>query len=86
MQQNEFFALGLGLTLPWKLIDQRLDMDKNPNELHLRIKAERGSLYACPDCGKMCKAHDFRQKGGKPALDFVKLLYIPDYSIVVDNR
>jgi hypothetical protein len=53
-------------------------MDKDPNELHLRIEAERGSLYAYPDCGKMGKAHDFRQKGGKPALDFVKLLYIPD--------
>jgi transposase len=60
MQQNEIFALGLGLTSPWELIDQRLDVDKTPNELHLRIEAERGSLYPCPICGKMCKAHDFK--------------------------
>lgn len=61
MQQNEIFALGLGLTSPWKLIDQRLDVDKTPNELHLRIEAERGSSYPCPNCGKMCKAHDFKE-------------------------
>ena len=60
MQQNEIFALGLGLTSPWELIDQRLDVDKTPNELHLRIEAERGSSYPCPICGKMCKAHDFK--------------------------
>ena len=61
MQPNEFFALGLGLTPPWKLTDQRLDMDKSPHELHLRIEADRGSLYPCPDCGSMCKAHDFKE-------------------------
>jgi len=61
MRSNEIFALGLGLTLPWKLIDQRLDLDKTPHELHLRIEAERGSLYPCPVCGAMCKAHDFKE-------------------------
>ncbi|MBU1413966.1 transposase family protein [Myxococcota bacterium] len=61
MQQNEIFAFGLGLTSPWELIDQRLDVDKAPNELHLRIEADRGSSYPCPDCGKMCKAHYFKE-------------------------
>lgn len=61
MESNDIFALGLGLTPPWKLIDQRLDTDKNPHELHLRIEADRGSSYPCPECGKMCKPHDFKE-------------------------
>lgn len=61
MQPNEFLNLGLGLTPPWKLIDQRLDMDKSPHELHLRIEADPGSLYPCPDCNAQCKGHDFKE-------------------------
>jgi len=61
MHSNNIFALGLDLTPPWKLIDQRLDMDKSPHELYLRIEADRGSLYPCPECGTMCKAHDFKE-------------------------
>lgn len=61
MDSNQIFALGLGLTPPWKLVDQRLDIKKNPHELHLRIQADRGAEYPCPECGKMCKAHDFKE-------------------------
>ena len=60
MDSSQIFTLGLGLTPPWKLIDQRLDLKKNPHELHLRLQADRGSLFPCPDCGKMCKAHDYK--------------------------
>ncbi|WP_419623064.1 transposase family protein, partial [Thiolapillus sp.] len=24
--------------------------------------SERGSKHACPECGQLCKAHDFREK------------------------
>lgn len=61
MHSNAIFALGLGLTAPWELSNQRLDIDKTPNELHLRIEAKRGALYPCPECGKMCKAHDYKE-------------------------
>lgn len=61
MQANDIFALGLGLTPPWKLVDQQLDTVKTPQELHLRVAADRGALYPCPECGKACKAHDFKE-------------------------
>ncbi|WP_419602147.1 helix-turn-helix domain-containing protein, partial [Thiolapillus sp.] len=47
---------------PWKLMNQHLDTSKQPHELHLEVKAERGSKYACPECGQLCKAHDFQEK------------------------
>jgi len=59
---NEILLLGLGLQAPWKLVDQRLETDKNPHELHLEVKAERGAKYPCPECGQACAAHDFSEK------------------------
>ena len=41
MDGNQILLLGLGIEAPWKLVDQRLDTDKQPHELHLTIKAER---------------------------------------------
>jgi len=62
MDGNEILLLGLGIQSPWQLVDQRLETDKSPHELHLEVKAERGSKYACPQCGKACSAHDFQEK------------------------
>jgi transposase len=59
MEARDVFALGLGLSGPWKLAGQRLDVEKRPNELHLEVSAERGALFPCPECGRACKAHDF---------------------------
>jgi len=61
MQSNEILALGLGITAPWRLIDQRLDTEASPNVLHLTVAADRGSAFACPTCGHSCKAHDFAE-------------------------
>ena len=61
MDNNQIFSLGLGLTPPWKLVEQHLDVHKKPHELHLRLQADRGSLFPCPDCGKKCKAHDYKE-------------------------
>lgn len=61
MLTKDILMLGLGLEEPWKINDQWLDTEKSPHELHIRISAERGSSYPCPDCGKLCKAHDFRE-------------------------
>lgn len=60
MQEQQVFTLGLGLTPPWKVVSQHLDMDKEPHELSLELAADRGSLFPCPECGKACKAHDFK--------------------------
>src|SRR3990170_6384073 len=59
MEPKDVFTLGLGLSAPWKLSGQRLDIEKRPNELHLEVIADRGALFPCPECGRACKAHDF---------------------------
>jgi len=62
MDGNQILLLGLGIQPPWRLVEQRLETDKQPHELHLSIKGERGSRYACPECGELCPAHDFQDK------------------------
>ena len=62
MDGNEILLLGLGIQSPWKLMDQSLDTDKQPHELHLTVGSDRGTEYACPVCGASCKAHDFQEK------------------------
>ena len=37
MDGNEILLLGLGIQSPWQLVDQRLDVDKQPHELHLQV-------------------------------------------------
>ena len=61
MQTQDIFALGLGLQSPWGVDAQHLDTTTEPFTLNLRLSAARGSLYPCPVCGKLCKAHDFHQ-------------------------
>ena len=52
MDANTVLALGLGVTSPWRLVNQRLETGKQPHELHLEVAADRGSLFSCPVCGK----------------------------------
>jgi transposase len=61
MDANDVLALGLGVTPPWKLVGQRLDTTRQPNQLLLEVEAERGALYPCPVCATACKAHDFAE-------------------------
>jgi transposase len=61
MASSDIFTLGLGLTPPWRVIDQRLEADRQPNELHLAIAAEPGARFPCPICGRLCKPHDWKQ-------------------------
>jgi transposase len=59
MEAKDVFTLGLGLSEPWKLAGQQLDVEKRPNELHLEVAADRGASFPCPVCKRACKAHDF---------------------------
>jgi transposase len=59
MEAGDVFSLGLGLSAPWKLASQRLDLEKRPHELRLELVADRGALFPCPQCQRACKAHDF---------------------------
>lgn len=61
MNGNDIISLGLGLESPWEITGQSLDTGKMPHELRLTIKAARGSEFPCPVCGKLCKAHDFKE-------------------------
>ena len=54
-------ALGLGLAAPWRIVGQHLNIERIPSVLHLAIEGERGALYPCPICGKLCKAHDYHE-------------------------
>ncbi|MGH6989734.1 MAG: helix-turn-helix domain-containing protein, partial [Stellaceae bacterium] len=59
METKDVFSLGFGLNEPWQLTGQRLDREKRPHELHLEVTATRSALFACPECKRACKAHDF---------------------------
>jgi len=61
MQSKDILALGLGLESPWELVDQELNTEVAPHELHLRVSAPRGSLFPCPVCEQPCKARDFKE-------------------------
>ena len=79
MDGNEILLLGLGIQSPWQLMDQRLDTEKTPHELHLEVKAGRGSKYACPACGKACSAHDFQDKTWRHLNFFQHHCYVHAY-------
>ena len=61
MRTEDIFALGLGLTPPWQIVSQRLDTEKVPHELHLTLGSDRGASHPCPQCGRMCKPHDYQE-------------------------
>lgn len=44
---RDIFALGLGLQEPWTLLDQHLDTDKQPHEVHLHVGARRRAVPVC---------------------------------------
>ncbi len=46
MHADHVLGLGLGVTPPWKLVGQRLDTDKRPNELHIEVAADRGARFS----------------------------------------
>ena len=61
MNGNDIITLGLGLQKPWEITGQTLITDTSPHELRLTISAPRGAEYPCPECGAMCKAHDYKE-------------------------
>ena len=61
MDTTEILALGLGVAPPWQLVDQHLDTGQKPHVLEIRLEADRGALFPCPECKALCKAHDFKE-------------------------
>ena len=61
MNANDLLTLGLGLSEPWRVVGQKLDVDKTPSEIRIEVEAARGEHYPCPECSALCKAHDFTE-------------------------
>ena len=62
MRDTELFQLALGLTSPWHVESCKFDLDKH--RLDVKIDFPRGSVFACPSCGKEgCGAYDTEQQG-----------------------
>jgi len=61
MNGNDIISLGLGLEEPWKITGQTLNTDTAPHELRITLSSDRGSIFPCPECGALCKAHDFKE-------------------------
>ena len=63
MDQNDLFAIGLGLTAPWKVARSGLEeCDSQKKILYVDIDFENGSKFACPSCGQPCPVHDSEVK------------------------
>jgi len=57
MRETDLFQLALGLTPPWHVASCEFDPDKH--RLDIEIDFPRGSLFACPICGREgCHAYD----------------------------
>lgn len=57
MRDTDLFQLALGLTPPWHVASCEFDPDKH--RLDIEIDFPRGSLFACPVCGREgCSAYD----------------------------
>jgi len=64
MQAEEIFALGLGLTPPWKIMSQRLDTDHMPTMLHLEIGAAPERCIPAPSAEPRARLMTSRNSRG----------------------
>ena len=60
MDANTVLALGLGVTPPWRLINQRLETGKQPHELLGGCRRPQ-QTFPCPVFGEPSKAYDFAE-------------------------
>lgn len=63
MNQNQLFAVALGLEKPWKVLDSQLkEREGKSKVLELDIGFEKGAKFPCPKCAKGCGVYDTRPK------------------------
>lgn len=61
VDQNQLFALALGLTEPWYVAP--LDFSAEDKRLEIGIHFRRGGTFPYPECGAAgCKAYDTEQR------------------------
>ena len=60
-QDVRLFQAALGLSEPWQVVS--VEFDPAGKRLDLRIDFEKGSRFACPECGRAdCPVHDTEEK------------------------
>lgn len=59
METNDLFAMALGLSGNWKVVESHFD---DRGGLSLVLDFERGSQFGCPQCGALCPVHDSVEK------------------------
>ena len=63
MDQNDLFAIGLGLATPWKVVHSGLEEGGGQAKfLYVDIDFASGHKFACPECGQPCPVHDSEVK------------------------
>ncbi|CAO0822766.1 hypothetical protein DFAR_3290014 [Desulfarculales bacterium] len=64
---------------------QRVDTDKQPHEVFLEVAADWGAEYSpCPECGRLCEAHDFHEFTWRPLNLFQHYCYVTARVPLVD--
>jgi len=63
MDQNNLFAVGLGLDVPWKVVRSGLEDSSGAAKiLYVDIDFEEGSKFPCPECRQPCAVYDSEVK------------------------
>jgi transposase len=63
MDQNNLFAVGLGLSAPWKVVRSGLEEASEQGKvLYVDIDFEDGEKFPCPICGRRCSVYDSEVK------------------------
>ena len=62
MDENQLFALALGLIPPWFI--EKVSFDPEQKRLDLFLDFKRGSKFLCPECGsgEGCPVYDTTEK------------------------
>ena len=45
MKSSEVFVHGLHVEPPWSIVDQFIELEKYPNEVHVEVSADQHQLY-----------------------------------------
>jgi transposase len=60
MDQLTLFTAALGLQSPWKVTDVRFSPEQR--EIHFEVGFEKGSHFACAQCGHEAAVHDTKER------------------------
>jgi transposase len=56
MQETEFYQQILGLKQPWFVAEVKLDTESQ--QVDVFVEHPEGTLFGCPECGKLCSVYD----------------------------